>query len=505
MANSLNLRITIKYILYKKYVLYLFVIIFFATKSLAEGYISLPKLSANNLEIPFKQEKQLGEIWLQHLRSYITLDTDPIIYDYVESILFNLSSYSNLDSKSLKLIIVKNPSLNAFAVPGGIIGINTGLLNFAKTEAQLASVLCHELAHLSQRHFFRRQEASKDSNLTLLAGMLSGLLLGIAAEGDAAQAAIFSAQAAVIGNQLRYSRLHEKEADRIGMKILIDAGYSPRATVDIFKEMLDAKRLYGNDTPEFLLTHPVTERRISDAKNRIGTKSINNKNYNTLDYSLIRARNEVNTEPYRKMITDYENRLNAISKNNFNVSKEVTIKKKTFLYGLALSYLKNNQWKEAREISSKLLKKNPNKIIYKLLDIETDIVANEHIKAEKKLLTLNSLVPNNYPISMLLGKTLHNNKKFTEASNIFLTLAKNRPNQINIWYHAAESQGLAGDIVGLHRSRAEFFFLKGNFKQSLLHLQQALFQSLDDFQMSSKIKKRMSEINKLKLFSKKHN
>ena len=164
-----------------KYLL-LLIIILFTPKSYPENYIDLPKLSENDLEMPLKEEEELGEIWLQQLRSHVKLNTDPIIYDYIESILLNLSSYTNLDSKSLKLIIVQNPSLNAFAVPGGVVGINTGLLDFAKSESQLASVLSHELAHLSQRHFFRRQEASKNSNLTLLAGMLSGLFLGMAGE-----------------------------------------------------------------------------------------------------------------------------------------------------------------------------------------------------------------------------------------------------------------------------------------------------------------------------------
>ena len=499
----MNRQIHKKKTLNSKYLL-LLIIILFTSKSYPENYIDLPKLSENDLEMPLKEEEELGEIWLQQLRSHVKLNTDPIIYDYIESILLNLSSYTNLNSKSLKLIIVQNPSLNAFAVPGGVIGINTGLLDFAKSESQLASVLSHELAHLSQRHFFRRQEASKNSNLTLLAGMLSGLFLGMAGEDNAAQALIFGSQAAAIQNQLRYSRLHEKEADRIGMNILINAGYPPIATVDIFKEMLNSKRLYGNDTPEFLLTHPITEKRISDAKNRIISKSINNTKYNSLDYSLIRARNEINTKPYEEMITKYKYKLNSISKNNFSFSDQGKIKEKTYQYGLAYSYLKNHQWKEARKISSDLLKGNPNKIIYKLLDIEIDLAKNQYINAEKKLLQLNSIAPGNYPIGMLLGKTLFHNKKFDLASNIFLTLAENRPNQINIWYHAAESQGLAGDISGLHISRGEFFFLKGNFKLSLIHFHQALSLSHYDFKKSSKIKKRISEIQEFERKSKKY-
>ena len=124
MANLLKSKAYTKHILHKNYVFLLWIITFIA-KPLAANHIDLPKLTESNLEISSIKENQLGEIWLQHLRSYVTLDADAIIYDYVESLLYDLSSYSNLDLKSPKLIIVDDPSLNAFAVPGGIIGINS--------------------------------------------------------------------------------------------------------------------------------------------------------------------------------------------------------------------------------------------------------------------------------------------------------------------------------------------------------------------------------------------
>ena len=157
------------------------------------------------------------------------------------------------------------------------------------------------------------------------------------------------------------------------------------------------------------------------------------------------------------MISKYNLELKSISKLNFSFLNEKRIKEKTFKYGLAFAYLKNNQTKKARKISSELLKENPNKIIYNLLDIEIDISEKEYTKAEKKLLQLYSITPDNYPISMLLGKTLHHNKKFGSAAEIFLKQAKKRPNQINIWYQAAESQGLAGDISGYIYQEESFF------------------------------------------------
>ncbi|MEZ7984587.1 MAG: M48 family metalloprotease, partial [Pseudomonadales bacterium] len=250
----------------------------------------LPELgdSAAGLMAP-AQEQALGQAWLRSFRASVPPESDPLVFEYIENLLFKLTSYSDIEDKNLDLVIVSNPTINAFAVPGGVIGVNTGLLLYAESEAQLASVLSHELAHLSQRHFARSVEASQRTNFTTLAGLLAGIVLAAASEGDAASAAIMASQAAALDSRLRYSRLHEKEADRLGMKTLVDAGYPAESAALMFKQMLNASRLYGNRVPEFLLTHPVTESRIADASNRarqLPTISA----VPSLDYLLIKAR-----------------------------------------------------------------------------------------------------------------------------------------------------------------------------------------------------------------------
>ncbi|MEE3240537.1 MAG: M48 family metalloprotease [Pseudomonadota bacterium] len=474
-------------------------IVLLSVYSQANEAIVLPELGNSSAGLMSAQdEKALGQAWLKSFRGSVMLESDPIIFEYLENLLFKLASYSQLKDKDLHLVVVKNPNINAFAVPGGVVGVNSGLLLYAETEGQLASVLSHELAHLSQRHFSRSVEAAKGTNLTTLAGMLAGIALAIASESDAAQAAIVGSQAAALDAKLRYSRMHEKEADRIGMMTLVNAGYSANSAAAMFKQMLNISRLYGNKTPEFLLTHPITESRIADARNRA-------RQYNSsasklhLNYLLIKARAYVLAQSSNKnSITHFLSQLEKFhSKQPIQNSSSEALYAQAARYGLAFAYQRDQQWHKARKTLAPLLEKIPRKITYSLLDIAIDSGLGKTKVAENRLRELSDLTPNNYAISMQLAEILLKNNNATEAQKVLSSLAKTRPAQADIWYALAESQGLAGNINGLHQSRAEFFLLRGNLTKAKMHYRQALHLSQKDFQRSAKIKHRLSFIRKL--------
>lgn len=465
----------------------------------ASESIILPELGDRSAGLMSHQdEKALGQAWLKAFRGSVNLESDPIIFEYLENLLFRLASYSQLQEKKLHLVVVKSPRINAFAVPGGVIGVNSGLLLYAQTEGQLASVLSHELAHLSQRHFSRSVEAAKNNSLTTLAGMLAGIALAIASEGDAAQAVIVGSQAAALDARLRYSRMHEKEADRMGMKTLVAAGYSANSAAMMFKEMLNSLRLYGNKTPEFLLTHPITESRISDARNRA-------QQYNSpvsklhLNYLLIKTRAFILAQSSNKdSIKHFLSQLEKFSSTpSIDTHTADALYAEAARYGLAVAYERDQQWRMARETLAPLLEKIPGKITYSLLDIAIDSGSGKTEISENRLRDLNSLTPNNYAISMQLARVLLSNNKPVDAQKVLTNLALTRPAQADIWYELAETQGLAGDIKGLHRSRAEFYLLRGNFTKAKMHYRQALNLSQQDFQQSAKIKQRLLLIKEL--------
>lgn len=205
--------------------------------------VELPTLGdTSSVTISPDQEKVLGEQWLRAFRAQAPTSSDPLLIDYLENLINRLSPYSQLEDKRVQLVVVENPNLNAFAVPGGVMGINTGLLKYAKTENQLAAVISHELGHLSQRHFARQLEQEKKMMLPTLAGILAGLVLASNSQGDGGMAAIMATQAAALQARMSFSRHNEQEADRIGFETMVKAGLDPYAAGDMFEEMLAAAR-----------------------------------------------------------------------------------------------------------------------------------------------------------------------------------------------------------------------------------------------------------------------
>ena len=288
----------------------------------------LPSLgdSSSGIVSP-EQEHQLGRAWLSLLRGQVPQLSDPLLKDYLERSVYRLAETSQLQDRRLEFVLLDSPQLNAFAAPGGIIGVNGGLFLHAQTEAEYASVLAHELAHLSQRHFARGLEAQKRMQLPLMAAMLAGVVAAAAGAGDAGIAAIISTQAAAIQSQRRFSRQNEQEADRIGIINLERAGYDPRAMPEMFGRLMRQYR-YDQKPPEFLLTHPVTESRIADTKNR-AEQYPDTGVEDSLRYQLLRARVElkfestpgVSAKRFRAMLADEASGYTSfVSTDNVEIS-----------------------------------------------------------------------------------------------------------------------------------------------------------------------------------------
>ena len=253
--------------------------------------LKLPNLGESSTSLfSAEYEYQLGRTWLKIFRSQATTMDDPLLFDYLEDLIYRLVIHSQLEDRRIDLVLVDNPTINAFAVPGGVIGVHNGLLMYAQTEDELASVLAHEIAHLSQRHFSRRVEFQRNQQPLNLAAMLAGFVLLATAGGDAGMAALSAAQAAAQDSALRYSRSNEAEADRVGMQTLVAAGLDPHATPAMFERMLQASRYTsGNRIPEFLRTHPLSENRIADTRNR-ARQYTSPAREDDLQYQLMRAR-----------------------------------------------------------------------------------------------------------------------------------------------------------------------------------------------------------------------
>jgi len=424
---------------------------------------SLPDFGEGNA-VSLSQEYILGRAWLMSFRRQAPILSDPQLQDYVESLIFRLAETSQLRERRLEIVLVNNKSINAFAVPGGVVGVHNGLILAAQTEAQLASVLGHELAHLSQRHFSRGQENAQKSSRMAMVGLLAGLVAVAAGGGDAGIAAIAGSQAAAQDASLRYSRQNEQEADRIGMQNLAAAGLDPNGAAGMFELMQAESRRYGARPPEFLMTHPLTEKRIADARNRAVQypKRIYPDNP---EFHLMRARVEFSFIKSPEEAVAHFRKTRKESKGTAAVAAQ---------YGLIMALTQSSQYAEARNLLKPMREYRPTNMTYALAETEIDLQQERFDEAIAKLRKGLILVPGNHPITIQLAKTYFKAGRYTEADTLLTAHAKVKPTNATLWYWLAEVQGLAGNRLGLHQSRAEYFFLNGAIQAAIEQLNLAL-------------------------------
>ncbi len=443
----------------------------------------LPSLgdSSSSIVSP-EQEHKLGRAWLSILRGQVRQLEDPLLKEYIENSVYNLVETSQLNDRRLEFIVLASPQLNAFAAPGGIIGVNGGLLLHAQTEAEYASVMAHELAHLSQRHFARGLEAQKRMQVPLMAAMLAGVIAAAAGGGDLGMAAIASTQAAAVQSQRSFSRQNEQEADRIGLVNLAKAGFDPRAMPSMFERLMRQYR-YDRMPPEFLLTHPVSESRIADTRNRAEQYSDGTGAVDSLYYQLIRARVQLIFEEtsglalkrFRSLLND-DSSLDAAR------------------YGLVLALIRSSQLDEARNNIDMLLKKSPNSIIYNLAAVDIELSRNQLDQAKTRVEHLLKSNPRNFPLRKAQYEIQLKQKDIAGAERTINQLLKQRPNDPDIWFEVAEIRGLANNIIGLHEARAEYFSRVGDYTQAIEQLDYAKQRASNNFPLAARIDARQQAL-----------
>jgi predicted Zn-dependent protease len=424
----------------------------------------LPSLGdgASSIVSP-QMEAQIGSIFLKQLNASLPLSDDVLIQYYVEQHISYLAQFSEMRQPMQAVAVVDNPEINAFAAPGGIIGINLGLLIYARDVAEYSSVIAHEMAHLSQRHFARGIQAQQANSVPALIGLLSAVLIAAAGGGDAGLAALTTAQAVSQSNQLRFSRAREQEADRIGLSTLVRADIDPNAMARMFERMQQAYR-FTRRPPEFLLTHPLSETRISDARDQARsagtTQPIDPRSALAYQIVRIRAQQSYSTNPG----LDVVNYRKALQDQPKDLASE---------YGLALALSRKGDHEEAIERVRKIYQSDKGNVLFISALAETLTAADQVQEAEEHLLKALALYPDSYPLTMLLAQAKAKNQRYTEAETLYKRMSKLRPNDTLIWFELAETAGLAGNVTEVHLARAEYFYLNGASHRAIQHLEYA--------------------------------
>lgn len=446
----------------------------------------LPELGdTSSSAISVASEFNLGRLYMAQIRGSIPEFADPIIQDYTEHLIYRLAEFSQLKDRRLEVVLIDEKTINAFAAPGGVIGINAGLIYHSNEEGQFASVLSHELAHLSQRHFARRLQRQKDRSLANALMIIASIAVAAATSPEA----ILAGQQAILQQSLSYSRGNEQEADRIGFMTLTSAGYDPESMAKMFEKLQSLSRLSGANELEFLRSHPLTKKRISDA--RVRANEIKGRNFkNSLNYDLVRQRTIVHFSKIpRQAVSQFSQDLDRSKSKKQEVVAQ---------YGLSLALSKNKEHEQALDLAKKNLQVYEESLILQMGLVEVQMNAGNNLEAKKLVESFLNISPGNYPLLMLYSKILLQNSEFEKSEELLKKLSIKRSTDPQIWYWLAEVQGLGKNIIGLHQSRAEYFFLTGNYDQSIKHLRWALEISGNNFQLSETIYNKIERTHEAK-------
>nr|WP_225442271.1 MULTISPECIES: M48 family metalloprotease [Shewanella] len=314
----------------------------------------------------FSLEKEMiyGDAYMRVIRSSAPVISDPVLNQYLSELGNKLVAHATGVKTPFYFFLLRNDEINAFAFFGGHVGVHTGLFLHADTESELASVLAHEITHVTQRHLARSLEAQDKSSTATIVGMLGAILLTIAAP-QAGMAALATTQALSTQARINFTRLHEREADRIGMQILADAGFDPNGASDFFSKLAIRYR-FTSTPPQMLLTHPLPESRITDARNR-AAQYPHRYIPDQLNYQLAKARIQVRFSNYSDQA--------AMSLFDDQLRKKTYTFKSAAEYGKALALFRVKRFDEAEQIIDKLLEQDRNNLFY--IDTKTDLLAQK--------------------------------------------------------------------------------------------------------------------------------
>ncbi|NOQ16979.1 MAG: M48 family metalloprotease [Methyloprofundus sp.] len=420
---------------------------------MANDHLHLPNLgdSTGTLISP-AQEKALGDSFFRSIRSQLDISYDSDIQHYIQAIGQKLVSSSDNPRQDFYFFVVMSDDINAFAGPGGFIGINSGLIINSDSESELASVLAHEIAHVTQRHIYRSYEAASKLSLPAAAAMIAAIIVATQAP-DVGIGALSAIQAGSIQMQIDFTRDNEQEADRIGIKTLARANFDPRSMPTFFEKLQQASRYYGAGTPEFLRTHPVTASRISDTRGR-AEKYPYRQVANSQSYRLIKAKLRISSSQtsIEDLIIFFQRKAN-----------QGTLKQRAAMqYGLGLCYLEQRKHKQAAAIFLKLSQRYPKQREY--LTALTDVAINQRdfAGAKKLLLELQQKFPNESDFQFEYINILLTSNQPQQALQHLKLFEYTQQHHPRYFLLLAQAYGDLEQQVNSHRYMAEYYYAIGH-------------------------------------------
>jgi len=429
------------------------------------------------------QERRLGESLIREVRQRVPLSDDPELRHYIQDLGNRLLSQVEGPDFAFEFFVVESSAINAFAMPGGYIGINSGLIMRSQSESELAAVMAHEIAHVTQRHIARSLDASRGSGLRTLGIIMAAILLGMQ-DPEAGSAAVMAGVAGSIQDQINYTRAHEREADNIGIRILAGAGLDPQGMPRFF-ERLDQATQYMERPPEFLSTHPVTQSRIADSRARAQSYGQVEANESAM-FGFMRAR----LIAARAESPESAERHFRAAADNGQASADAR-------YGLALALIKQNKGKEARQLLEKLLESEGEHVPFYIALGHAQRVAGNHEESRNILRLGLTLFPENYPLTVELANALIQDDKPDEARELVRRHLQRHGPDVHLYRLHGQSAALAGRPHEGKMAMAEYYQMNGQLRLAVDQLNQVVDASDAEISDRSRAVSRRQELTRL--------
>lgn len=451
--------------------------------ALADG---LPNLG-ENAQATFtpQQERRLGEEIMQEIRSDRAYYNDPEVTEYLNDIGYRLVANSADNSQHFEFFTIRDNTLNAFALPGGFIGVHTGLILSTQSESELASVLAHEIAHVTQHHIARMVAHQQQSTITTLAA-LAVAILAARTNSQVAEGAIAAAQAGSVQSQLNFTRENEQEADRIGLQTLTRSHFDPRAMESFFERLQKFGRLYDNNAPTYLRTHPVTSDRIADIENRVSALPYRQVP-DSMDFQLIRAKLHADLNPPQQAAKEFSASLAEKKYNNEAAQR----------YGLARAQMRLGQFSQAELTLAQARKLEPDNAIIETLWAELPVAENKMAEAVKRYRVAQQRYPGHHALAYGYANTLLQTGQTGDALKFLSDRIQLYSDDSRLYELQAKAYAALGNGLLSHQAQAEAYARLGNLSAAIEQLQIGLKQGKGNFYQLSIAEARLRELRAL--------
>ena len=430
------------------------------------------------------QELQMGDYYVRQLRGSAPLINDPLLVQYINSLGMRLVAHANSVRTPFHFYLINNDEINAFAFFGGNVVLHSALFRYADNESQLASVMAHEISHVTQRHLARAMEDQKNNAPLTWAGTLGSILLAMASP-QAGMAALTGTLAGSRQGIITFTQQNEQEADRIGIQVLQRSGFDPQAMPGFLEKLLDQAR-YSSRPPEILLTHPLPESRLSDARNRANQMPVVVVQ-SSADFYMAKVRTLGMYNSGRNQLTS--DMLDSWTKGNIREQHAAQ-------YGRALQAMGAGRFAEASQTLQPLLKAEPNNAWY--LDLATDIDLGQHKNADAIARLKNAREIRTNPVLQLnLANAYAQSGQNGEAVTILNRYTFTYKDDPNGWDLLAQAEAANGHRDRELAARAEGQALLGRLDQAITLLSSASTQVKLGSQEQSRYDARIDQLRTL--------